>query len=91
MRKMEPCWNATAGSAAERGRKMVTSGAVTSTQTSLPWDGGDVIKLQSIAKSSFGDDGCSYDDAHACYEAIKEILARVNFTGGSLIGQPVSG
>ena len=45
---MEPCWNATAGSAAERGRKMVTSGAVTSTQTSLPWvgdnnddDGGD--------------------------------------------------
>ena len=41
MRKMKPCWNAVAGSAAERGRKMVTSGAVTSTQTSLPLDGGD--------------------------------------------------
>ena len=41
MRTTKPCWNATAGSAAERGRKMVTSGAVTSTQTSLPLDGGD--------------------------------------------------
>ena len=50
-----------------------------------------VIKEQSIDKSSFGDDGCRYDDAHACYEAIKEILARVNFNRGSLIGQPVSG
>ena len=52
MRKMEPCWNATAGSAAERGRKMVTSGAVTSTQTSLPLDGGDGDLCHQVAINS---------------------------------------